>query len=281
MSEEQKPTYTKIKSGVPTIMGLQAIKTMVKIPGYKGVSTMDGPKKGTYVEEPDKYGFRFVYRAKGDTNAFVNDKQKGVGGERSNFQKRLQQMCPAQLGKMTDTELAGIMVELVNRWYLVTVSDGKLMNDGTPWQNVVSVAALPPDLSPALPPHEYFDSLGGQKVAPAENSVEAYMEVFNANRAIRDGKPIPQRQKPAPQQTGFENMADVGKMSHWYDIAQVKQGMYEKAEALLKQFGGIQSIPTQLSVWQTVADVPKLEKYKIDAPPTQSDFDNDELGDGF
>lgn len=288
MSEQEQPKYTQIKAGVPTIMGLQAIKTMILIKGYKGVSTMEGPNKGKYVEEPDKYGFRFVYRAHKDTSAFVNEKLKGLGGERSNFHKRLQGMCPASLGKLTDPEMASMMVELVNRWYLVTVKDGKLMNDGKPWQDVVSVAALPPDLSPVMTPHEYFDSLGGQKVTPAENSKEGYMEVFTANRCIREGKPIPTR-KPAQEpasvaiQTGFETMPNVNSSlpEHWYDIAEVKPHMFEKAEALLKQYGGTQPNSFRLSVWKTLADVPKLEKYKIDAPPTQSDFDKDELGSGF
>lgn len=279
-NEEQKPTYTRIKSGIPTIMGLQAIKTMIKIPGYKGISKLEGPNKGKQVSEPDYYGFRLVFRGYKDSNAFMNERIKGVGGEKSNFHKRIQGMCPASLGKLSDREMASIMVELVNHWYLVTVADnarGNLDKDGLPYQNIVTVAGLPPELCPELRPHEYFESLGGAKVPPAENSIEGYLEVFNANRCIREGKPLPLK-KPEQQEikaTGFEALPNVGTVHYW-DITNVAPHMLEKAEALLKKAGGAQVGPFE---WETPLIVEPLLKYKKEKP--KSDFDKDSLGDGF
>lgn len=277
MTQQEQPKYTRIKSGFPTIMGLQAIKTMIKIPGYKGISKLEGPNKGKPVSEPDYYGFRLVFRAYKDPNAFLNERIKGVCGEKSNFQKRIQGMCPASLGKITDREMASIMVELVNHWYLVTASDGKMAPDGQPYQNIVTVAGLPPDLSPAMRPHEYFESLGGPKVPPAINSIEGYLEVFSANRCIREGKPLPLK-KPEQQAmaaTGFEAMPDVGTVHYW-DITGVSPHRLHEAEALLRKAGGAQVGPFE---WETPTIVEPLLKYKREKPKT--DFDKDSLGDGF
>lgn len=277
MNNQEQPKYSRIKSGVPTIMGLQAIKTMVKVPGYKGISKIEGPNKGKMVNEPDTFGFRLVFRAYKDPSAFANERIKGVCGEKSNFQKRIQGMCPAHLGKITDREMASIMVELVNHWYLVTAADGKLAPDGKPYQNIVTVAALPPELRPELSPHEYFDSLGGPKVAPAPNTAEGYLEVFNANRCIREGKPLPLK-KPEQQEiktTGFETMPDAG-VIHYWDITDVAPHMLEKAEVLLKKAGGVQIGQFE---WETTEIVEPLLKYKRAKP--QTDFDKDELGEGF
>lgn len=279
-NEEQAPKYTRVKSGVPTIMGLQAIKTMIKIPGYKGISKLDGPNKGKVVNEPDYYGFRLVFRAYKDPSAFMNERIKGVCGEKSNFQKRIQGMCPAQLGKITDREMASIMVELVNHWYLVTVADnarGNLDKDGLPYQNIVSVAGLPPELCPELAPHEYFESLGGPKVPPAINTAEGYLEVFTANRCIREGKPLPLK-KPEQQEikaTGFEAMPDANAIYYW-DITGVAPHRLEAAEGLLRKAGGAQVGPFE---WETPTIVEPLLKYKREKP--QTDFDKDSLGDGF
>lgn len=272
-TEKTTPTYNKLKPGVPTVCGLQAIKGMVKIKGFHGVSKFH---EGKEVHEPDTFGFRFVFRAKTDTNAFASEELKATPGEKGKLHRRVQGMCPASLGKLTKAEMAAIMVELVNHWYLVTV-DHKPMRNGDVWQNIVTVAALPPELAPSMTPHEFFDSLGGVKVLPAENSKEHYLETFLATQAVFDGKPIPAAKVATGTKTGFETMSDAGPGSvYYYDITNVAPHMLEKAEVLLKKAGGAQVGPFE---WETPTTIEPLVKYKKEKPKT--DFDKDDLGDGF
>lgn len=259
METTQEREFERLPDG-QHVMGLQAIKA-VTIKGFKGFSKIHNKE----VSEPDKAGFRFVFRSLENPNAFASWEATAFYNEKAKLYQMLVSMCPGSLlGKIQSHEEAtSLLKTLPGGWFLVTVAS-KTTSSGRPWQNVLHITRCPHQLVANFgSSHEYFASLGGPSSPPVDDDL---MGQFLTNmprggkRAVSPANGVTQRIADKP--TGFEDYFDHGQYKaqypYCYDIAKSKR--VEAAQRLCMDCGGIPCNPDK-TVWRTKTKVLQLEKY--------------------
>lgn len=269
-STQESPKWERLPDGQHA-MGLQAIKNCT-IKGFKGYSS----RLGKEVDEPDRPGFRFVFRSYETPMAFAFLEVKAYYGEKSKLYEVLRGMCSSLGPIKSHEEAASLLKALIGGWYLVNIAT-KTTKAGKPWSYVQSVAMCPRQLCQDWgTSHDYFAGLGGPSGTPVNDDLLAqFLASMPRNGKGRPNPSPSKKEEPTAQKTGLEDMPDISlEKSHpfLYDLVGCQR--FGPATALLEKENGI-AVNGERTLWRTPKKVLQLEKYLV------VNIMTDDLPDGF